>query len=383
MHHKGLLRRLAQLAQPSHQFHAVGVARKALELVHLGAHRHQLTKHLDFALAGHQLGAAAAADLKAGKDQAVAGLGRHRLQVVQHAPASGHATGRDDDGRVTRPGQPDALLGRDHHPHPIGQAPHFARRHAQQPGMLAVQRGGLDGHRAVQKNGQVGRNGPAALEPLQHQQQGLRAAHRKGRHQHRAATLHGVLHDVGQAAHAVFRRVGAVAVGAFDQQHVGPCHGLRRRHQEVVVATQVTGKNQPSAAASGLLQRDGAGAQQVAHRCQRDRVAFHRHRAPGLQWHQLRQRPLSVGARVQRQGLGVARIAIAVGTPCVFFLQVGTVQQQHAQQRAGRRAGVDGAAKAMLDQRRQPAAVVQVGVAEHHRVQFAQCLGHHPVALAV
>jgi len=65
----------------------------------------------------------------------------------------------------------------------------------------------------------------------------------------------------------------------------------------------------------------------------------------------------------------------AVGAAGVLFLQVGAVQQQHLGQvpRGGR--GDHAAVEARLHQHRQPAAVVQVGVAEHHRVGPPHRLG--------
>jgi PAS domain S-box-containing protein len=70
---------------------------RSLQVADLGAHRHVLAVDLDLGGAGHQARAAAAADLEAGEDDVVPRVGRHRLQVVQHAPAGGHAAGRDDD----------------------------------------------------------------------------------------------------------------------------------------------------------------------------------------------------------------------------------------------------------------------------------------------
>ena len=96
------------------------------------------------------------------------------------------------------------------------------------------------------------------------------------------------------------------------------------------------------------------------------------------------QRAPGVGPGVQRQRLGVRRIAIAVGAARVLLLQVARVEQQHLGQVAGGRRGIDRSATAVLDQHRQPAAVVQVGVAEHHRVGLQQRRWRRgPVALAM
>jgi hypothetical protein len=80
----------------------------------------------------------------------------------------------------------------------------------------------------------------------------------------------------------------------------------------------------------------------------------------------------------------MARVAVAVGAARVLFLQVGTVQQQHLGQIARRRRRIDRPAETVLHQCRQPAAVVQMGMAQHHRVG-AQQFGRRrrPVALAM
>ena len=113
------------------------------------------------------------------------------------------------------------------------------------------------------------------------------------------------------------------------------------------------------------------------------RTAPMRRAAPGRQRHDARQRALGVGHRVQRQRGRMARTAEAVRAAGVFFLQVRAVEQHHLAQvaRGGRR--VDAAAKALLHQRRQEAAVVEVGVAQHHGVDRRRLdRKRRPVALA-
>ena len=74
---------------------------------------------------------------------------------------------------------------------------------------------------------------------------------------------------------------------------------------------------------------------------------------------------------------------MAVRAPRVFLLQPCTVEQQHlGEVTCGRRA-VDRAGEALFHERGQEAAVVQVRVAQHHRVDRARVDREgRPVALA-
>ena len=91
-----------------------------------------------------------------------------------------------------------------------------------------------------------------------------------------------------------------------------------------------------------------------------------------------------VSTGVKRQRLAMLGQAVAVDAPRVFFLQVCAVAQQHVGQVARRSAGKDRAAVAALDQHWQEAAVVEVGMAQHHRVEAGRIeWQRQPVALAV
>ena len=84
------------------------------------------------------------------------------------------------------------------------------------------------------------------------------------------------------------------------------------------------------------------------------------------------QRALGIGHRVQRLGRRVLGVAVAVGERGLLLLQVGAVAQHHLGQPAGARRGPHRPAVAGPHQRRQPAAVVEVGVGEDHRVELAR-----------
>ena len=79
---------------------------------------------------------------------------------------------------------------------------------------------------------------------------------------------------------------------------------------------------------------------------------------------------LGVSAGVQRQRRRVAGKAVPVGPARIFFLQMGAVEQQQLGQVAGGRGAVNRAFETLFDQRGQPAAVVQMGMAQHHSVDL-------------
>jgi len=119
---------------------------------------------------------------------------------VQHAPAGGHAAGRDDHGRRARARQALRLGAGFDEAHAVGQGIDFTPRRREQLAMPQCHLGGRDRHRAVEEDRQRGRDVARALEPLQHQQQGLRATDRKGRQQHAAPALHGAADGIAQGA---------------------------------------------------------------------------------------------------------------------------------------------------------------------------------------
>ncbi|MNV65450.1 hypothetical protein D3C71_1581440 [compost metagenome] len=84
--------------------------------------------------------------------------------------------------------------------------------------------------------------------------------------------------------------------------------------------------------------------------------------------------------RVQRQGRLVAAELVPVEEGSVFLLQVSAVGQQDGAQIAGARRAMNGAGVAIARQQGQIAAVVQVGVCQHHGVDL---MGRHRQRLPV
>ena len=85
-----------------------------------------------------------------------------------------------------------------------------------------------------------------------------------------------------------------------------------------------------------------------------------------------RERLLHVGCGVQRLDprLGVVAGDVQVGR--VFLLNLGRVGEHDPEQVAGRRGAVDRPVETLADERRQVAAVVDVGVAEDDRVDLVR-----------
>ncbi len=175
---------------------------KPCRWLHLGAHRHVLAVDLDLA-SRRPPGARRGCRRPGSRGTRWCGaVRRHRLQVVQHAPAGGHAAGRDDDARVARARQPHRLLRRRRPCARRRAARHLARADAQQ---LRCRRYSAVASRAIGLSRKIGSSrgiAPAARSRCSTQQQRLRAADGERRQQHRAAALHRVAHDTGQRAPA-------------------------------------------------------------------------------------------------------------------------------------------------------------------------------------
>ena len=109
----------------------------------------------------------------------------------------------------------------------------------------------------------------------------------------------------------------------------------------------------------------------------------HRHRAVVAARLQLRQRARGVDLRVQRQRRLVLREVVPVGELGVLFLQASGVGQDDAAEILGALRAEHAAAEALRDEARQIAAVIEVRVRQHDRLdarrRHRQVL---PVALA-
>ncbi len=100
--------------------------------------------------------------------------------------------------------------------------------------------GGVDGHGAVQKNGQTPGQLARRLELGDGVQHGLSTAYRKHRHHRHAAAFGQLLQQGAQLGKDFFLWVLAVAVGGLDQHRVRLRRWLRWVHECVVGSPQVT-----------------------------------------------------------------------------------------------------------------------------------------------
>jgi hypothetical protein len=96
----------------------------------------------------------------------------------------------------------------------------FRRAQAMIGRMLTKGVAGIDGHRRVEEDRQVG-NPPRGLEAMKMVEQRLRPADGEGGNQHGAAAARRACHDVGEGILGVIRRVLPVAIGGFHHEKVG------------------------------------------------------------------------------------------------------------------------------------------------------------------
>src|SRR5437764_8205839 len=93
-------------------------------------------------------------------------------------------------------------------------------------------------------------------------------------------------------------------------------------------------------------------------------------RFPNLYRFEVLQRVLRLFKRVQWQRRGVLRLVHLVVERGIFFLQVARIGKNDSAQIDRRRTGVNGTAKALFYQARNPAAMVQVSVSEDDCINF-------------
>ncbi|OPZ61047.1 MAG: hypothetical protein BWY87_00070 [Deltaproteobacteria bacterium ADurb.Bin510] len=234
--------------------------------------------------------------------------------------------------------------------------------------------GGLDGQRAIQEDRDVGQLA-FALELAQHIEQLLGALDREGRNHNLFAVTRGIVDGLEQLDLAGLERaVQTVAIGRFDENHVGLFDRGRVLHNQLVVAADVARKDQLDLA---FVVRDpqlqDAGTQDVAGVFE---ACLHAgtdvEAVVGLLGVQVVDAFLSVFGGVERHHLLVLLTAVLAVLPFGFdFLDVGRIEQHDLAQVGGWRRGDDRAAETILDQLGQSAGVVEVGVGQQHGFDFA------------
>ncbi|MNZ82442.1 hypothetical protein D3C78_1011400 [compost metagenome] len=165
----------------------------------------------------------------------------------------------------------------------------------------------------------------------------------------------------------------AVAVGRLHQHHVGLAQRGRVAHQRRAGVAQVTGEHQAAGQAVVMhFQFDDGRAEDVpgiveghADAARHFYLVTVQHRATQL------ERQFGVGFGVQRYH----RLAAEACAPLVFplgviFLNVRGIHQHQLQQVAGGIRRIDRAAVALRGQAGEQAAMVDVGMGDHHGIQL-------------
>jgi hypothetical protein len=202
----------------------------------------------------------------------------------------------------------------------------------------------------------------------------LRAPDRKRGDDDRAAAFVGRVDDIFQLFLGVFKGfVQAVAVSAFHQQHIGMIDGFRVADDRNPDAAQVAGEDQPHVP-PGIailnIQHDNRAAEHVP-RIQKGDVNARQNFAlavvtDGVEVFQAVDRVFDF---VDRLDGGLAAFgAFFVDELRVFFLDMAAVQQHRRAQIARGERAQNIASEAAFDEIRDIAAVVDVSVTEHHRV---------------
>ncbi len=169
----------------------------------------------------------------------------------------------------------------------------------------------------------------------------------------------------------------AVAIGAFHHQQVAVfafggtgVHHFARRNFAVMHPANVAGKQQLFRLAAGIdrnLRHGRSENVRGPHEAKRKLPAqlfdFAKVDRP-----KQGQALLRLFHRVQRQGWVMFRRLGFVVELGVFFLQVSGIGEQNAAEVDGRGGGIDRTVKALLDQARNPAGVIEMRVGENHRI---------------
>ena len=293
-------------------------------------------------------------------------------EVVEDAPAVGHAAAGDDDRTAFEAVDRHRLLGARGDPQ-VRQlerirlaAPDLLCVVVEQRVMVAVHLDHLAGHRAVQEH-LPARQVPLVPVPGEPVQQFLRAPHRERRDQHVAAVAPGLLQDLAELDDGLGAvLVVAVAVGRFHQHQVGLADRGRIAQDRRALGTEVAGEHQLAAIRPHF---DDAGTEDVAGIAERDLDAIQHSEAlvVGLRPQQL-DGVRDVFPGVQRLHFPFAMLAPAVEALGIAFGQRSRIHQHDRHQLGAGALGEDRAAEAALDQQRHPADMVDVRMAHHQCV---------------
>ena len=184
------------------------------------------------------------------------------------------------------------------------------------------------------------------------------------------------VHDLAISPSGSSIRACAVAVGGFDQKHVGRAMGRGVEQHGVVVTAQVAGKHQalalraPPAACSSTMAEP-----MMWPASRKVSVSGRSSSATGASYATLSTSGSTccyIGLGVERLGRLVLGEALLVGIGGFFLLQLGRVEQHDAEQVGGGSVQRDAAPEAVVHQLGQVAAVVDVGVGEDNQLHVGR-----------
>ena len=163
---------------------------------------------------------------------------------------------------------------------------------------------------------------------MQPVQQLFDTADRKRRDDQFAALRHRLLHHRGERRAIVFRRMETIAVGGFEQQHVGLNRRRGIRQNRPAVATQVATKQHTPARGASAGRKHERRAEQVSGVNELDiQVVADLHLGVERARLEPRQRRGGIDLGVQRQRRVVLREAMLVGMAGVLFLDVRRIRK--------------------------------------------------------
>ncbi|MCY1298507.1 hypothetical protein D9M70_479970 [compost metagenome] len=299
---------------------------------------------------------------------------------MQHPAASRHAAGGDDHLGVAVGRQRLGFLDVAHVGDGRAGGFVFARGQLVFAGVAVQQFSGARRHRAVEVHRDIPQ--PAGLAQLpQCVDQGLRAAHGEGGDHDSAAALHGAVDDGAQRFDGIGGVVAPVAVGGLNDDVIGSRNGFGVVHDRVAVAAEVAGEDHAHSAHVDLR---GGRAKNVPGAAQGQfRAAGQGGRLVQGDVRKAPHRPFGVDNTVERQRRRMLGEALAVGEFGILLLQIGAVQQDQFRDVAGCGGGMDAALESVCHQPRQVAAVIQMGMGQHDRVDVGGRDGQAlPVELA-
>ena len=239
-------------------------------------------------------------------------------------------------------------------------------------GMGVVDLRGFDGHRAVDVDGE--RRHVAVPEKAREEiDELLRPADGEGGYQDLATAFHGGLHDAAKLVDRFIQgTVVAVAVGGFEEDHVGLHKALGIAQHGRALGADVAGEHHgPAAGRMVQHDADAGGAEDVAGFDELDRdVRGDLDLAVVGQGPEKLQDGFDIGGGVERgERGGAVQGAFAVGPFDVVGLDLGGVLQDQAGEVDAGGCGVDRSLVAGLGQEGEAAGVVEVSMREDNGVE--------------